>query len=369
MVRKLLVLSGIAILFAVVFHAAGWGYVAMFSWTHRYMPVTSPNYDQIGSLAYYTLRTIDQIVVFAIPAFLFVSGFFVAFATGRSQSTIGWETVRARVIKLLIPYLIWTFILFVLMLAEGRVFSPVEYLRMVLTGGVNPAYYYVPLLIQYYLLSPLIVYLAKKNWVALIVITVLIQVAAQLTHYVVIFGLDNPILQGLTILIPKWFFPSRIFWFALGVVIHFHLTDVKTWLNRYKWYLLGITIALIPLGIIEWEVYLRLTNQQWMDHRETVIDTIYTLTMILSFIAFADISIPFSKQLGDLGTKSYGVYLIHAPLLEYTARLIYLLAPWILARQLLLQPILIGVGVGIPLLLMEIVSRTPARRYYQYLYG
>jgi hypothetical protein len=93
MIRRLLYLNGLAILAVILFHTSGMGFIAMFAWTHRYLPVTVPNYDLFGSSAYYGLRVVEGIVVFSIPAFLFISGFFIAFATGRTKSKVSWEFV------------------------------------------------------------------------------------------------------------------------------------------------------------------------------------------------------------------------------------------------------------------------------------
>jgi len=370
MVRRLLLLNGFSILGVILYHSVGWGFVAMFSWTHRYLPVTSPNYDQLGSLSYFGLRFVEQLVIFTIPAFLFVSGFFIAFATGQARSNIGWGTIGARIKKMLIPYLIWSIALFGLFFIQGIVYPPKNYLWMLLIGQTNPAFYYVPLLIQYYLLSPLIVPLAKKYWKPLLVVTGIIQLAAQGSYYPILLGVDSPAFQQLSLMVPKWFFPARIFWFTLGVVAGFQLKTMKNWLDKYKWHFLIAAIVLIPLGMLEWELYLRVSGELWIDPRETFLDSLYTLAFIFSFLAIDQISsIPFSKQISDLGAKSFGIYITHSPVMEYTARGIYHLAPWILGYQILLQPILILAGLGLPLLLMTVVNRSPARKYYQYLFG
>ena len=370
MIKKLLLLNGFAILGVIIFHATGWGYVAMFSWTHQYLPVTSPNYDQLGSLSYFVGRLIEQLVVFSVPAFLFVSGFFIAFATGRNRPNVSWSIIKSKIKYLVIPYLIWSFVIFLLLFLQGTRYTPKQYIIFLFTGQTNPAYYFVPLLIQFYLLSPIIVPLAKKRWKPLLVVTFAIQLIVQALYYPELLGLGGSGLSSLAILIPKWFFPSRIFWFTAGVVIGFNQSQLKLWLARYKWYFLSLTVVLVPLGILEWEYYLRIAGRQWFDHKETYIDTFYSIAFILSFLAFDRISkVPFSKQLGDIAGKSFGIYLIHSPVMEYTARAIYHLLPWILAYQLIFQPILIVLGLGVPLLLMSIVNKSPVRRYYQYLFG
>jgi fucose 4-O-acetylase-like acetyltransferase len=103
MVRRLLYPNGLAILFVVLFHTTSWGMTAMFAWTPRYLPVSEPVFDQTGSLPYYWVRFVEQVVVVAVPALLFVSGYFVAFTTGQ-RDNLAWSQIWGRIKKLLIPY-------------------------------------------------------------------------------------------------------------------------------------------------------------------------------------------------------------------------------------------------------------------------
>ncbi len=81
MVRRLLLLNGLATLGVAIHHAVAYGFLAMFTWTNAYRDVTVPNYDMLGSPSYYALIITRQLDSFAIPAFFFMSGFFVAFAS------------------------------------------------------------------------------------------------------------------------------------------------------------------------------------------------------------------------------------------------------------------------------------------------
>lgn len=370
MVRRLLYFNGLAILCVILFHAAGWGFVAMFSWTPRYLPVSQPVFDQAGSVSYFALRLVEQIVVVAIPAFLFVSGYFIAFSTGR-RANIAWKQVFARAKTLFIPYVVWTLFVWITRFVQGERYAIDQYVVMFLTGRTTPAYYYVPLLIQFYLISPLLIPLAKKKWALLLLVTGVIQIALQLSQMAfLIFGAENlPAFITRIALIPKWVFLVRIFWFTLGIVIGFHLSQFKQFLSRYKWVFLTVALISIPLGMIEWEAIVRASGQDWLPHRETVLDSVYAVAIIFAFFAFTHIKLPLSSQVNDLGVKSFGIYLSHIPVMEYTARLIYLFVPWILGIQILFQPIMIVFGLGIPLLMMEFTNRTPLRRYYAYIFG
>ena len=53
----------------------------------------------------------------------------------------------------------------------------------------------------------------------------------------------------------------------------------------------------------------------------------------------------------------------------FVGRVIRQLSPWMLAQQLVLQPVLFAFGLSIPLLFMASVARSPVRRSYRYLFG
>jgi probable poly-beta-1,6-N-acetyl-D-glucosamine export protein len=327
MVRRLLYLNGLAVIAVILFHASGMGFVAMFSWTDRYLPGPGPNFDQAGSAAYYALRAVEGVVVFSIPAFLFISGFFMAFAAGRSQKTVSWDYVFNRIKYLLAPYLIWSLVTLILLYAQGIRYSLQELIINIATGQINPVFYYVPLLIQFYLLSPFLVAFARRNWKALLFVVTLIQLIVIAVQYPLFLGWDNPFFTQLLFLFPKWFFPARLFWFALGIIIGFNINQFKAVSNYLKWVLVALMVALVPLAMVEWETLLRVSGRQWLDHRETFIDLLYAGTLLLSFLLFHNVHFPFTKQISDLGAKSYGIYLTHALFIQYTAKLVYRFYP------------------------------------------
>lgn len=371
MIRRLLLLNGLAVLGVVINHASGWGFTAMFWWPHRYLPVDSPNFEQMGTLAYYGLLLAQQLIMFSVPTFLFVSGYFMAFATKRHASTVSWSVVGSRIWLLFIPYLLWSLLFFVGDFAQGTVYTIPEYLELLLTGGTSPAYYFVPLLIQLYLLSPFIVLLAKRRPLLVLVVAAVIQLGVRTLVYLNTVGVSLGTMESLMPFTQSWLFPSHLLWFAAGIVIGFHLDAFKSVLARLKWVFLAVALILLPLGVLEWQWVLQRSAEPWLPIRETLLDTLYSTAFILAFLGFGDLSLPFSAALGDLGSKSYGVYLVHSPVLEYGARGIYALAPWLLGNQFLFMPILVALGLGIPLAFMAAVEwrRSPVRGSYRYLFG
>lgn len=371
MIKRLLLLNGLAVLGVVINHATGWAFTAMFWWPHRYLPVDSPNFEQMGSLAYYALLLAQQLIMFSVPTFLFVSGFFMAFATRRQASTVSLGIVRSRIWLLFIPYLLWSMLFFAGDIAQGTVHTIPGYLELLITGGTSPAYYFVPLLIQLYLLSPLLVPLAKRRPLLILLVAAAVQLGVRTLVYLDTLGVGlgaGDALMGLT---QSWLFPSHLLWFTAGVAVGFHLDAFKVVLTRFKWGFLAIALILLPLGVVEWQWLLQRSSEAWMPIRETLLDSFYAAAFILAFLGFGDLSLPFSEALGDLGTKSYGIYLVHSPVLEYGARAIYVLAPWMLAYQFLFVPVLVVLGLGVPLLFMAAVEwrRSPVRGSYRYIFG
>jgi membrane-bound acyltransferase YfiQ involved in biofilm formation len=370
MIRRLLYLNGVSISCVILFHAVGMGFTAMFAWAHRYLPAGVPAASQIGSPSYFALRAIEQLVIFCIPAFLFVSGYFIAVATGKNRTMLGWDVVWARLKMLWIPYLLWTaIILSMQVIIEDKSLSLRRLSLDIFTGETNEVMYFIPLLTQFYLLSPLFVWLAKKNWQLLLVGVFILQVAVQLLAYPMFLGWETPNAVLLPGLVPKWFFLSKVLWFPLGIIFGLNLEQLKPFLHRWRWVFLSLALLAIPIGILEWELYFRLSGQEWLSHRETIEDTVYSLAVLLSFLAFSQARLPLPRQMEKLGSKSYGIYLTHALFIQYMARLVYHLAPQLLGYQILFQSLLILVGFAGPLLLMYFFERSPVRSYYRYVFG
>jgi fucose 4-O-acetylase-like acetyltransferase len=363
MTKRLLLLNGIAAILVVVNHTAYYGFIAMFNWADRYRGVAVPNFDQVGSVSYYVLFIAHQVAEMAIPAFLFVSGFFIAFAARASRSGLTWEMVWSRSRKLIPPFLIWTTIFTTI-----NYFSPLEVtinIRYLLER-----YYYIPLIIQLYFLSPLLVRLVKRNWLLALLITAMIQFGTQALRHTVYLGLDFPGRNLLIDLTPVWFFPGHIFYFTIGVVAGTYLQQFSQVIVRFRWILLAAAIAFLTLTIIEYELIATIAGKNWLGYAFSGISrNLYAVFAVLAFLAFDKVRLPYPEKLSELGTKSLGIYLLNMPAMHLVALFFYWVVPWILGVQLLLQPILFITGLGVPLIIMNLFNRPRTRVAYHYLFG
>ena len=383
MTRRFLLLMGLGILGLILNHSATFGYQATFDLAWRYRPevaaacgdltppVNCPSYDQVHSATYWGLTLVRRFIAFGVPVFLMVSGYFIAFAAGRKEATIKWPILKARVVGLLIPYLVWSLIIFAgQAIFYSRTYPTAwEYIRRLLIGGATGSYYYIPLLIQLYLLSPLLVPLAKNNWNRLLAGTAVLMLFVETLRYLQLFGLGAPVVPSLINLTPLWFFPRRLFWFALGIVFGFHIGDFKPFLIQHKNKLVIGTVVFYLLSLVEFEVLLSLSGQPWIDFYSTYTTNIYAGFFMLAMLSVTKLKIPFTPQIMDIGAKAFGIYLVHEQVLELVGTLMFRFAPWILEYQILYQPIMMVFALGVPLLLMRIVSHSPAKRLYKYSFG
>jgi hypothetical protein len=321
--------------------------------------VAVPNFDQVRSIPFYGLFLAHQIAELAIPAFLFVSGFFIAFAgrSGKPGAVLGLSLSRSK--KLIAPFIIWTL---VFTLIEKPAPLTLEYLLT--------RYYYIPLIIQFYLLSPVLIPLAKKYPVLLLLGAALIQFGRQGLRHLYLLGFAPPGLRLMMDLTPVWFFPGHIFYFSIGVVAGIYIKDFSQLITRYKWLLLASSALLLVLTLVEYELLVWKVGKEWLGFNFSGFSrNLFAVTFVLSFLAFDNLTLPFQDRLSLLGTKSLGIYLVNMPAIHLGAWLLYWLIPWMLGSQLLLQPLFYLLGLGIPLLLMMIFSKPPAQGAYRFLFG
>jgi peptidoglycan/LPS O-acetylase OafA/YrhL len=196
-----------------------------------------------------------------------------------------------------------------------------------------------------------------------------VQLGLHLLRYLQYLGPDSLEIDRMLGVATSRFFPGHLLYFSVGLVIGFHLPAAKQLLERCRWALLIATPALLMLSMVEWELLLRQSGQDWLAPAVTVMDDLYSLAFVLTVLAFERVTLPLTKPMGDLGARSYGIYLSNALVLMLVAKAIYRLTPGLLDQTMLFVAILITLGLAVPLAMMALVNRTPARRYYRYIFG
>lgn len=357
--RRLLWLNGLAIIGIAVHHAAGYSLQNMFLWSHSAVGATAPNFAPLGSLSYYVVMAPRLLFSFSGAAFFFISGYFVGILAKGDGSSVSWSMVFSRIRLLLIPFFLWTIVRYILLRQFPRSIDDI----------LSP-YHWIPLLIQFYLISPFIVRLARRNWKLLLLLALLIGwVFGSFLSYLAGFGWAPA--QQIQGSLPNWIILFVLpFWFPLGVVFGMRWVEFKPHLVRFRWTLLAAAIVMTILVVVEYMVVDQMTGPEWLGPEFSGITKFpYSLLLILSFLAFDRTRLPLVEEVSLIGTKSLGIYLGNIPSIYVASVMMYRLAPWLLSHYLVYFSILILVGLGIPLLIMEAVRRSPARHRYRLLFG
>jgi hypothetical protein len=171
---------------------------------------------------------------------------------------------------------------------------------------------------------------------------------------------------------PIFFFPSRLFWFVFGIIVSQQLTHLKPWLRRYRAPLLVSMILFAALSVTEYVVINNYVSpNEWLGPNFNGFGRdLFSLAVLLTFIAYSKTNYPAQATLSDLGVKSLGIYLVNTPAMYLASALIYHQLPWVLGQPLLYQGTLFVVGFATPLLLMSITVKTPVfRPGYRRIFG
>jgi len=328
-----------------------------------------PDYGWLGTREYFGVRILDQLMIFPVPAFLFVSGYFVSLTAGRSGSRLTWKMLLTRCLWLAIPYLVWSCIILGMRRIDGTAYGAWEILRKLLNGGVSGPFYFIPMLIGLYLLSFWLVPLARTRPAATLGISIALALAVTLLRYPLVLQPGERFMPRLLQLASNWNLPKYAPWFIGGIVAESNLERFRSVLQRYHRLIVGGAVVLGVLGLVESEALRVASGRDWVPADVSLLSAGFALLLMLSLLA---VDIPESiltERLRMLGTAAFGIYLMHVPVLEVTARGLYHLAPGLLGATVLLYLILVIAGVGLPVAAMALVRRTPMRVAYSYLFG
>ena len=294
---------------------------------------------------------------FAVPAFLFVSGAFLAYA----GSALTLALIRTNVARILWPYVTWSVCFYLAeWLVAGVRDSGLGYVKSLVVGY---PYHFVPLLIFWYVSMPLLGRLARRHGVLLLGTIGLWQVFLLMLRFPgeIAMGLEWPdwvrSLQPPVLFIPM---SDWAIYFPLGLVLGMHASTARPVLQRLRPTCLVVTVALFVVGILD---AFSFVSAPWARFAAPV-------PAMLVLPTIRRDSIPATRALEAIGRRSYGIYLVHFLVMMVSVWLVTAFVPWLASRLVLTPPLLFAAGLGVSWLTMSLLGRwTPGRRVYRYIFG
>lgn len=106
-----------------------------------------------------------MLINMAVPVFMIISGYNFAMsnrkrADGKLGKMYGWNVIKPKLIRFLVPFFTICLIEIVLLIAEQREINP---WRIFLLGAYGPGSYYVPIMLQLLIIFPVIYILVDRN--------------------------------------------------------------------------------------------------------------------------------------------------------------------------------------------------------------
>lgn len=226
---------------------------------------------------------------------------------------------KRRVVYILIPYIIWSLIYEVDAIYHGlRVFDAEGILDRILTGGSKYQLYFIFLIVQFYLILPIVITITQKS--------------AFLRKYLWAFGVGIEMIYFIVnmkyrlTIIP--FFPNLFGAFLLGGWIGLHYNEIKAKMTKMKIVVSGLGFLLTGVP------YVLIRYQNAFNERVPIPENLYKAFgigfLVLGSLFFfylcekfvATFSRKTTERIKSVAFYSFGFYLLHPFVLFYVMELI-----------------------------------------------
>ena len=246
---------------------------------------------------------LNQTVRFAVPLFFLISGFVLEISSPPDINF--WSYLKKRLGRIFIPYLVWSLIYYFFIYPGNTLSFP----HILLIGGASYQLYFIPSLLIFYLIFPLLhrYYRAISNaWVLI------------LLGFIQLFFLYHDYyLQSYPIVYPLNIALLNFYVFILGIVASHYQSLLQKIFRDYKYMLLAITGVLI--AYVSYEGYSRYyATGNYLAFYSQWRPSIFFYTLFLSsalYYFFSRISLP-QSLIKVLSSLSFFVFFVHVIVLE-----------------------------------------------------
>lgn len=244
-----------------------------------------------SSFEYNYWLILRSVMNFPVALFFFLSGYFV-----KAEETLDYKSyLKTKLWRLLSPYIFWALVYTLIDVAYFG-FSPVEFVRDILSGGSAPQMYFMLVIIQLALLTPLLIKGLKNKTVRIILYFVTPINMILMYVYAIAGGPQMPRVG--------WLFTAHLLFYIIGLDRNkIKFTSLRT----------AIILAVSALGLRIVESYILVSYLPNAEiFRFSIASILYPLTLInLLFAMKPKFMISSNNILSKLGNVSYGVFYIH----------------------------------------------------------
>jgi peptidoglycan/LPS O-acetylase OafA/YrhL len=346
--RQFPALRGVAILLVVLNHSI----------TLSLEAVRKYGYSMPSGVERYGWVALKEFGLIAVPTFLFLSGCFLAYALRGKELKAAYKTVWSGLRYIVAPYVIWSLVFYVMLYFLDRTIFPwPEYIKHLLVGY---PYNFVPLLIFFYLLAPVLVRVGGRYPWLVILAFGLYQLFLANVLKPGLLGFAFPdwaryfALPGLRLSLAIWGI-----YFPLGTVYSLHSKSLLPRLAQARWLLAAAAVAAYGLAALHELSFVEFP----------LAELLCPVFVMLLFPLVKRESIPFAQHLEQIGKNALGLYLTNLITLSITLAIVGMLLPGLFGLLLLLIPALFIITIFAPRLLIAALARLPIPAAQRYVFG
>lgn len=269
-----------------------------------------------GSLSQILFYTINRACQFAVPLFILISGFVLFYKYCNDWNIkLAIEYSRKRIWKIAVPYTLWSFFyyFFYQYITKREInINLHKFFYLFKWGEIAYHLYFMILILQFYLLFPILMTVVKKwTWFKHCLIPLGILIQGSFYLYI---NWDSafPHVSSLS--------PAYFAYFLIGGYIGINYAIFKSWMERnFKWIMLITFISgtsYVGMLIASHYTNLLFENTPWY----YISVLLYSVGIALSFLSLGHLLLNNSYApifgLHSISSYSFGIYLVHPFLLS-----------------------------------------------------
>ncbi len=283
---------GIAIIAVIAIHAID----TVFSWR---CPTT-------GGWNLFFIVTYRQLLNFAVPAFIFISGYWMSRKPLESFGDYK-AFLSKRLPRVLIPYLFWSFALLGYEAIKTHDIDIQQITFKLLTGRATTIYFFILVISQLYIITPLLQYINRKRYGLILVL--ILNVISLLSAYLsrLHFNYWIPVSSV---------FYSWIIFYEIGLLTGNRKNKIFTPKDVRIFILPAILVCLLISGL-EARILLSKYDSWYFAIAPVKYSSfLYSACIIFGFLFVREYFSYWPKFLVTIGRYSFGIYLIHMAVLR-----------------------------------------------------
>ncbi|MBN1392539.1 MAG: acyltransferase [Sedimentisphaerales bacterium] len=260
----------------------------------------------------FLVATYRQFLNFAVPSFIFISGYWAS-----KKSIISPESyktfLRRRLSRVLVPYLFWSVILLGFEAFKTHNVDAQQIAFKLLTGRAISVYFFIIVITQLYLLTPLLQCINRNSYGLMLILV--FNIVSLLFAYL------SRLYLNFWIPVSSAFYVWIIFYEA-GLLIGKNSNRVFTQKKIRPFILPAILVTLLISGLETTIILLKYGYVYFAISPTKYSSFLYSACVIIGFLFVKERIKYWPKSLVLIGNCSFGIYLIHMPVLNQVANLV-----------------------------------------------